>query len=160
MEPFEKAFLWVAALVLVIFLCALGYSSVAMGIHLPSHFGMIHYTPDQKLRKVLRKTPPFDHPGVHEIAPGKYQVVVIGLTWSFLPDEIDLPAGADVTFVATSMDVIHGFFIPGTRVNMMLLPGQVSETSYRFRKPGEYLLICHEYCGRLHHTMSARVVVK
>ena len=85
MEPFEKAFLWVAALVLVIFLCALGYSSVAMGIHLPSHFGMIHYTPDQKLRKVLRKTPPFDHPGVREIAPGKYEAVIIGKAWSFHP---------------------------------------------------------------------------
>jgi cytochrome c oxidase subunit II len=160
MEPFEKVFLSVAALVLVIFLGALAYSSLAMGIHLPSHFGMIRCSVNQKLRKVLRKTPPFDHPGVHEIAPGKFQVVVIGLTWSFLPDQIEFPVGADVTFIATSMDVIHGFFIPGTRVNMMLLPGQVSETSYRFSKPGEYLLICHEYCGRLHHTMSGRVVVK
>jgi cytochrome c oxidase subunit 2 len=50
--------------------------------------------------------------------------------------------------------------IPGTRVNMMLIPGQVSQYEYRFDKPGEYLLICHEYCGRLHHTMSAKVVVK
>ena len=56
--------------------------------------------------------------------------------------------------------MIHGFFIPGTRVNMMLIPGQVSEFDYRFTKPGEYLLICHEYCGRLHHTMSGKVVVK
>lgn len=160
MEPFEKAFLWVAAVVLVIFLAALGYGTVAMGIHLPSQGGIIYCKANQKLRKALRKTPPFDHPGVHEIAPGKFQVVVIGMTWSFLPDEIEVPAGAEVTFVATSMDVIHGFFIPGTRVNMMLFPGQVSETAYRFRKPGEYLLICHEYCGRLHHTMSGRVVVK
>jgi cytochrome c oxidase subunit II len=124
MERFEKAFLWAAAIVLVIFLGALAYSSLAMGIHLPSHFGMIHYTADQKLRKVLRKTPPFDHPGVHEVAPGKYQAVVIGLTWAFMPDLIEVPAGADVTFVATSMDVIHGFFIPGTRVNMMLFRGR------------------------------------
>jgi|SRR5579875_3215397 cytochrome c oxidase subunit 2 len=160
MERFEKAFLCAAAIVLVIFLGALAYSSLAMGIHLPSHFGMIHYTAGQKLRRVLRQTPPFDRPGVREIAPGKYQVTVIGLTWSFLPAVIELPAGAEVTFVATSMDVIHGFFIPGTRVNMMLIPGQVSECVYRFRQPGEYLLICHEYCGRLHHTMSARMVVK
>ncbi len=160
MERYEKAFACAAAVVLVIFLGALAYSSMVMGIHLPSHFGMIHYTANQKLRRGLRKTPPFDHPGVHQIAPGKYQVVMIGLTWAFMPDLIELPAGADVTFVGTSMDVIHGFFIPGTRVNMMLLPGQVSETNYRFRKPGEYLLICHEYCGRLHHTMSAKVVVK
>jgi cytochrome c oxidase subunit II len=160
MERFEKAFLVACAVVLVVFLAALGYGSLAMGIHLPSHNAMIHYAAGQKLRKVLRHTPPFDHLGVREIAPGKFQAVVIGQTWAFTPDEIDVPVGAEVDFVATSADVIHGFFITGTRVNMMLVPGQISEFDYRFTKPGEYLLICHEYCGRLHHTMSGKVVVK
>ena len=160
MERYEKAFLVACAVVLVVFLCALGYSSLAMGIHLPSHNAMIHYAAGQKLRKVLLRTPPFDHPGVQEVAPGKFQAVMIGQTWAFTPDEIDVPVGADVSFVATSSDVIHGFFIVGTRVNMMLIPGQISEFDYRFTKPGEYLLICHEYCGRLHHTMSGKVVVK
>ncbi len=160
MEVFEKAFLSASAAVLVIFLCALGYSTAGMGIHLPSHAEMIHYTPGQALGGVLRRTPPFDNPGVHEVAPGKYRAVVIAQIWTFTPNEIHLPVGADVTFVATSADVTHGFFIPGTRVNMMLMPGQVSEFNYRFQHPGEYLLICHEYCGILHHTMSAKVIVK
>jgi cytochrome c oxidase subunit 2 len=160
MERYEKTFLAACAAVLVVFLCALGYGSVAMDIHLPSHGGTIYCGAGEKLRKVLRKTPPFDHVGVQEIAPGKYQAVVIAHTWAFTPDEIDVPVGAEVSFVATSLDVIHGFFIVGTRVNMMLIPGQVSEFSYRFTKPGEYLLICQEYCGQLHHTMSGKVVVK
>ncbi len=160
MERYEKAFLATCAAVLVIFLCALGYGSVAMGVYLPSHGGTVYCNAGQKLRKVLLKTPPFDHKGVQEIAPGKYRAVVIAKTWAFTPDEIDLPAGSEVEFVATSLDVIHGFFIVGTRVNMMLIPGQISEFTYRFTKPGEYLLICHEYCGRLHHTMSGKVVVK
>ena len=160
MERYEKTFLAACAAVLVVFLCALGYGSVAMDIHLPSHGGTIYCGAGEKLRKVLRKTPPFDHAGVQEIAPGKYQAVVIAHTWAFTPDEIDVPVGAEVSFVATSVDVIHGFFIVGTRVNMMLIPGQVSEFSYRFTKPGEYLLICQEYCGQLHHTMSGKVVVK
>jgi len=160
MEAFEKIFLCASAVVLLIFLCALGYSAGSMGIRLPSQAGEIYCRSDQKLRKVLRNTPPFDHPGVREVAPGKFEAVVIGQTWAFTPDEIDLPVGADVTFVATSADVVHGFLIPGTRVNMMLVPGEVSKFNYRFREPGEYLLICHEYCGRLHHTMSAKVVVK
>ncbi len=160
MERYEKAFLAACAGVLVIFLCALGYSAVAMGVHLPSHSERIYCNVGQKLRKVLLKTPPFDHIGVREIAPGKYEAVVIAQVWLFTPDEIDVPVGADVRFVATSADVIHGFLIPGTRVNMMLIPGQISEFDYRFTKPGEYLLICQEYCGRLHHTMSGKVVVK
>jgi cytochrome c oxidase subunit 2 len=160
MEPYERSFLVACAAVLVMFLCALGYSSVGMGIHLPSRAGTIYCEVGQKLRKVLRKTPPFDHIGVQQIAPGKYQAVVIAQTWSFTPDEIDIPVGSDVSFIATSSDVIHGFLIVGTRINMMLIPGQVSEFNYRFTKPGEYLLICQEYCGRLHHTMSGKVVVK
>ena len=160
MERYERAFLIACAVILVIFLSALGYGSLAMGIHLPSHNALIHYEAGQKLRKVLRHTPPFDRSGVTEIAPGRFQVVIVGQTWAFTPDEIDVPLGSEVDFVATSADVIHGFFIPGTRVNMMLIPGLVSELTYTFRKPGEYLLICHEYCGRLHHTMAGKVVVR
>jgi cytochrome c oxidase subunit 2 len=36
----------------------------------------------------------------------------------------------------------------------------VSRNSYRFRKPGEHLLICHEYCGLAHHTMYGRIIVE
>lgn len=160
MERFERRFLVAAAAVLVIFFAALAYSVLAMGISMPGSGAMIQCSVDQKLRKVLRKTPPFDKPGVHQTAPGKYDVVVIGQTWSFTPDDIELPAGAEVTFYATSADVIHGFEIAGTRVNMMLVPGEVSTESYTFKRAGDYLLLCHEYCGVLHHTMSGKVIVK
>ncbi len=160
MERYEERFLLAAALVLMLFLGALAYSAFAMHIALPSPHGMIHYSADQRLRLILRKTPPFDHPGVREVAPGRYEVVVVAYAWQFVPDEIEVPAGAQVTFIATSADVIHGFFVPGTRINMMLIPGEVSEFSYRFRRPGKYLLLCHEYCGELHQTMHADVVVK
>ena len=144
----------------VVFLAALGYGSVGIGD------SSALAQPDDPLRggpEAAQGAAPyaeFDHIGVQQLAPNKFEAVIIGQTWAFTPDEIDVPAGAEVEFVATSSDVIHGFFIPGTRVNMMLIPGQVSEYDYTFTKPGEYLLICHEYCGRLHHTMSGKVVVK
>jgi cytochrome c oxidase subunit II len=160
MERFERRFLAAAAAVLVAFFLALAYSVLAMGVSMPGHGAEIQCSVDQKLRRVLHKTPPFDKPGVHQTAPGKYDVVVIGQTWSFTPDDIELPAGAEVTFYATSADVIHGFEIAGTRVNMMLVPGEVSTESYTFKRAGDYLLLCHEYCGNLHHTMSGKVIVK
>jgi cytochrome c oxidase subunit 2 len=86
--------------------------------------------------------------------------VVVGLMWAFTPPEIHVPAGAEVTFVATTLDVTHGFYVAGTRLNMMLIPGQVSRNTYRFTQPGTYLLICHEYCGLGHQTMSGRVIVE
>ncbi|MFZ0890626.1 MAG: cytochrome c oxidase subunit II [Candidatus Binataceae bacterium] len=160
METYEKGFLVAAAVVLVVFLAALAYSTLGLGVVLPTESGRVYCRSNQKLLKVLRQTPPFNAPGLKQIAPGRYEAVVIGRTWAFTPDEIDVPVGAEVTFRATSADVVHGFFIPNTRVNMMLIPGEISVATYKFTRPGEYLILCHEYCGMLHHTMSGKVVVK
>ena len=85
---------------------------------------------------------------------------MIGRIWTFIPAEVEIPVGAEVTFTATTPDVIHGFHIAGTRVNLMLIPGQVTRSHYRFQRPGEYPLICHEYCGVGHHNMHAKIIVK
>lgn len=152
-HSYEKAFLALGALILVVFLGASLYAAAGMGIALPARGGKID-------EAKVRTTPPFDHPGVREVAPGKYEVVVIGQAWSFTPTEIRVPAGAEVTFRATSVDVIHGFNIEGTRVNVMLIPGEISVVTHRFKEPGEHLLICHEYCGLGHHMMSGKVIVE
>jgi cytochrome c oxidase subunit 2 len=56
--------------------------------------------------------------------------------------------------------VLHGLHVAGTRINIMLIPGQIARAEYTFERPGEYLLICHEYCGLGHHTMGGKVVVE
>lgn len=153
MHKYEKAFLVATGAILAAFLGALFYSASAMGIKVPSVAGEVE--PSR-----VRSTPPFDRPGVREVAPGRYEAVLIGQAWSYTPNEIRVPAGAEVTFIATSTDVLHGFAIDGTRVNMMLVPGQISRVTYRFDEPGEHLLICHEYCGLGHHVMYGRVIVE
>jgi cytochrome c oxidase subunit 2 len=152
-HSYEKAFLQAGAVMLVVFMVALLFASLSAGIHLPGREALID--PAQVVT-----TPPFDNPGVREVAPGRYEAVIIGRFWSFTPSEIRVPAGAEVTFLATSPDVLHGFAVEGTRLNMMLIPGQVSRNTYRFERPGEHLLICHEYCGLGHHMMVGRVVVE
>lgn len=152
-ERYERVFLVVSGAVLVVFLAALVWASVGMGIHLPGRAGEIDPA-------TVGETPPFDEPGVREVSPGVYEVVVIGRAWLFQPREIRVPAGAEVRIVATSADVVHGFSVEGTRVNMMLVPGQISEITTRFREPGEHLLICHEYCGMAHHRMFGKVIVE
>lgn len=152
-HKYEKAFLLLSGVILVIFLGASFYAALGMGIMLPSREGEIDVAE-------IRSTPPFDSPGVREVAPGVYEVVVIGQAWSFIPQEIRVPAGVEVTFIATSADVLHGFNIEGTRVNVMLIPGQVSRVTHRFEKPGEHLLICHEYCGLGHQMMAGKVVIE
>jgi len=150
---YEKAFLGVGAIMIVAIMGTLVYTSLAMGIHLPGHVGQVD--PAQ-----VRTLPPFDNPGVRQVSEGKYEAVFLGSAWQFQPNEIRVPAGAEVTFIATSTDVIHGFAIERTRLNMMLIPGQIAKNTYTFTEPGEYLIICHEYCGAGHHVMYGKVIVE
>lgn len=152
-ERYEKAFLMVGGVMLIVFLVALAYTSVAMGVSLPGRAGEIDPT-------TARSIAPFDAPGVRELGPGRYEVVMLGTAWAFQPSEVRIPAGSEVTFIATSTDVMHGIHVEGTRVNMMLIPGQISRNTYRFENPGEHLLVCHEFCGLGHHLMSGKVVVE
>ncbi|ARA91985.1 MAG: cytochrome C oxidase subunit II [Bacteroidetes bacterium] len=150
---YEKSFLGVGLILLLFCLIALVYASLAMGIQLPGKEGLVD--PEH-----ITTTPPFDEPGLRQIGANAYEAVVLGYAWGFTPDEIRIPAGSTVTFTATTRDVIHGFHIEKTRVNMMLVPGQITRATHTFEEPGEYLIICHEYCGLAHHAMYARLIVE
>ncbi len=152
-ERYEKAFLLLSGAILVVFIGALAFATLGMGIRLPGRSGTVD-------PNTVRTTPPFDHPGVREVGPNHYEAVVLAQAWRYDPQEIDVPVGSTVTFRVTSADVIHGFYIEGTRVNFMVLPGQVTEETYTFREPGEHRLICDEYCGAGHQLMSGKVVVR
>jgi len=150
----EKAFLLLGGLILVAFLFALFFASFAMGIHLPGKVEHGIIDPAQ-----ARTTPPFDRPGVWRNDSGGYDAVLRGEMWRFIPAELVVPAGEEITFIATSPDVIHGLHVEDTRINMMLIPGQVARNTYTFREPGTYQMVCHEYCGPAHHTMYGNIVV-
>jgi cytochrome c oxidase subunit 2 len=42
----------------------------------------------------------------------------------------------------------------------MIVPGQITKVTATFRKPGEYLIVCHEFCGGGHQAMFGKVIVK
>jgi cytochrome c oxidase subunit II len=152
-HTYEKAFLITGGVVLAICASALAYTTLGMGMHLPGRVGEIDPA------KVYQ-TAPFNAPGVKKIAEGRYEVVMVAQAWAFMPAEIRVPRNAEVTFIATSVDVIHGLAVERTRVNMMLIPGQIGRITHTFREPGEHLLICHEYCGIAHHMMYGKVIVE
>jgi len=152
-DPYERAWLVLGLLVLVAFLVGVVASITVFGYHLPGPAGYVN-------PRRLAQTPPFDQPGLRQIAPGKYEVVLVAMTWAFRPNEVRVPAGSEVTFVLSSQDVIHGFRIPNTPVNLMIIPGQITRTAVRFNRPGEYPFYCHEYCGIGHQVMSGRIIVE
>ncbi|HLV27096.1 MAG TPA: cytochrome c oxidase subunit II [Gemmatimonadales bacterium] len=150
---YEKGMLAVGLGVLVACAAALVYASVALGLHLPGRTAQI-------VPQDVYRVPPFNQTGVRQTGPNAYEVVMVAQAWAFVPGEVRVPVGSDVTFTATSVDIIHGLNVEGTRLNLMLIPGQVTRNSIRFNRPGEYLIICHEYCGIGHHHMFGKVVVE
>ena len=134
-------------------LVALTVTAFGAGIHLPSDVGRVD-------SRRVTETAPFDALAVKQIAPGQYEVRMLAQIWAFAPGEIRVPAGSTVHFWVTSKDVVHGLFIPRANVNVMVLPGQIAHVEARFDRPGEYPIICHEYCGIAHHTMAGKVIVE
>lgn len=150
---YERWWMTFGIAMLAVFLATIAFAAFADNINPPS--GLREIDPAK-----VATTPPFDKPGLRAVSPGHYEAYYIAQVFSFNPNDLKIPVGSTVTFYATSTDVVHGFFIPGTDINMMLVPGWVNSQTRTFTKRGTYLLICHEYCGIGHQAMSARIEVR
>jgi cytochrome c oxidase subunit 2 len=90
---------------------------------------------------------------------GSVTVRIIAQQYEFVPRCLQVPEGVPVKFRITSADVVHGFLLPDTNVNTMVVPGFVAEVRTRFAKEGDFAMPCHEFCGLGHHAMWAHVRV-
>lgn len=149
---YERIWLWAAGIMIAGFLGAIVVSAASHAVQPPSHVETIDPT---KVDEDVE----FGNPRVETMADGSIRVVAVSRLFSFEPDPIEVPYGTPVTFRITSPDVIHGFQIVGTNANTMVIPGYISQFSVKFPKPGEYLIVCNEYCGLAHHMMQGKVVV-
>ena len=158
-EKWEGIWIRISVAMVAVFILAIVISTTAFGISVPGVSGRINPA------TLNDADNPFSQPGLRELAPGKYEAYIVAQTWNFLPDRLEVPAGSEVTFYITARDVIHGFKLTGTNINVMALPGQLSVLSATFNTPGDYNYICHEYCGYVagapigHHTMYGVLTV-
>lgn len=148
----EKIWLTISFGMIMIFMVITGYQAVALEMGPPSHTETID---PQK----VDQTAPFDQPGLKQIGENEYELVMTMQIFSFTPLDVEIPAGATVHFILTSKDVVHGFQIADTNVNAMVMPGHIQRITQKFDEPGEYLVICNEYCGAGHQFMSTTITV-
>ncbi|MEL3972698.1 cytochrome c oxidase subunit II [Rossellomorea oryzaecorticis] len=154
MHRYEKWWLTLGTGSLIIFLIILGISAFHQGHQPPSAKAYIN--PEQ-----VDAIAPFDEPGLKKVE-GKewdYELVLVASTFLYNPGEVEVPKGATLKIIATTKDVIHGFEVAGTNINMMLEPGYISEYTTTLDKTGEFLVVCNEYCGVGHHTMKSMIKV-
>ncbi|MDP5274868.1 cytochrome c oxidase subunit II [Chengkuizengella axinellae] len=150
----EKIWLIFGVSMLFLFLIVLGVSTFVMGMEPPNSHQLESFDPAK-----VSETAPFNEPVLKKIGENEYEAVMVAYAFGYSPDKLEVPAGSTVHFKVTSSDVVHGFEIPGTNANMMVVPGEVNHVSHQFDEPGEYLIICNEYCGTAHEFMSTTIVV-
>jgi cytochrome c oxidase subunit 2 len=100
--------------------------------------------------------------------PGNaYEIRVVARQWSWLfqypngveTNELHVPVQRPVLLTMSSLDVIHGLYIPAFRVKQDVVPGRYTQTWFEAVHAGEYGLYCSQYCGTSHAAMITHVVV-
>jgi cytochrome c oxidase subunit 2 len=152
-ELYERIWMWLAGALLLVFLGAIFLTAGMQAVQPPSHVETVDPTR-------LSEHVEFSDPAVTRGPDGSLRVAVVAQMFFFAPDPIEVPAHEPVTFRITSGDIIHGFQVVGTNANAMAVPGYVSQFTYTFTRPGEYVIACNEYCGLFHHNMVGKVIVK
>ena len=89
-------------------------------------------------------------------------VDVVGHQWYWEVSETEVPARRPVLFRVTSEDVNHAFAVYDADLRIVAqtqaMPGYVNTLEVVFDEPGEYRILCLEYCGTVHHGMAATLV--
>jgi cytochrome c oxidase subunit 2 len=150
----ERNWLWVAGSVVALLLGTIVYTAIAHNIHPPGQMETID-SASLHLGGEFAE----DQLGVRVGADGQIRVTLVAARYGFFPRNIELPSGTPITFRIASADVLHGIHAPMTNLGTMIVPGYVSTVTTLFPKPGEYPLLCNEYCGLGHDHMWSKLTV-
>lgn len=107
----------------------------------------------------LTDVKPFKEGKIIQQGPKRYEVHYVARMWKFEPAEISILPGSTVDMYLATPDVTHGMQIVGTNVNLMAVPGAVNFARVKFTRPGDYLVVCNEYCGISHQNMAGVIHV-
>jgi cytochrome c oxidase subunit 2 len=151
-DLYERIWMWASGAIIIVFVGTIFLMAGVQAVHPASHIETVDPT-------TLGEHPEFATPAVTSRADGTVVVPVVAAMFSFSPDPIEVPVNRPVTFRLTSSDVLHGLQVVGTNVNAMAVPGYVSQFTFTFPQPGEYLITCHEFCGIYHHGMVGKLIV-
>jgi cytochrome c oxidase subunit 2 len=98
--------------------------------------------------------------GIPVVAPPPgSDVYLLGQMWRWYP-ALELEEGVSYTLHLSSLDVNHGFSLYPANINFQVVPGYDYGLSIKPNKPGEYRIVCNEFCGVSHHNMLGRIVVR
>ncbi|MCU0249964.1 MAG: cupredoxin domain-containing protein [Vicinamibacterales bacterium] len=93
-------------------------------------------------------------------APRAVTVEMTAKRFAFLPEQVEVVEGDEVTINVRSADGTHGIEIGKLKVKKTIpRGGEVVTLSFTAPAPGRYAITCSEYCGRGHDDMKSALVV-
>lgn len=88
------------------------------------------------------------------------EVPVVARRFTFEPARVEVREGERIRLVVTSEDGVHGLEIKKFKVNKKIPRGGDKVTiDFVASAPGEYPILCSEYCGNGHEEMKGALVV-
>ncbi len=94
---------------------------------------------------------------VVEPEPGS-DVYLMSTRFQFRPI-VRLQVNETYRFLLSSNDVQHGFSLQPDGFNLQIIPGYLTEVELTPEEPGEYQVVCNEFCGLGHHIMLGQIIV-
>lgn len=90
-------------------------------------------------------------------------VEVVASQWHWDIKQTEFRVGETIDFQVSSKDVNHGFGIYDANMTILgqiqAMPGYTNSLRHTFTRPGEYQILCMEYCGVAHHSMITTLTV-
>ena len=153
-EAAESRWAWIVGGIILFLLIMMGYMSLHWAAMPPVRTETIDPT-------TLHIAGEFVETNLGTVAEpdGSATVRVLANQYSFTPQCIVIPANTPVHIRGTAADVVHGFSVSNSNVNVMLIPGYISNFQTKFEHTGDHVMPCHEYCGTGHAAMWAHVKV-
>ena len=111
----------------------------------------------------------------YDLAVTEREISIVARQWGFTPHRIFVNTGDAIELRLVSLDVVHGFYLEGHRLEAEIRPGKLGfmardpSAGEDFREvesirivaglPGKYRYRCSVTCGTLHPFMQGEMVV-
>ncbi|MFN7035945.1 MAG: cupredoxin domain-containing protein [Bellilinea sp.] len=94
-----------------------------------------------------------------EKPPQERHIRIEASAYRFIPEEIFVNAGDQITIELVSTDVIHGLSLDGYSLVMRAEPGQTAKATFTADRSGVFRFRCAVPCGNLHPFMIGKLRV-
>jgi cytochrome c oxidase subunit 2 len=91
-------------------------------------------------------------------APAGVDLYILGRLWQWWPI-LELEKGQSYRIHLSTLDCMHGFSLQPTNINISAYPGYEHILTLTPTESGEFGIICNEFCGIGHHTMTGKIYV-